>query len=56
MAKVDIQKSELVWGGKYNEDGKQNHVEKPGPYPFQIVEAINAQKLRDQNGFVKYFV
>jgi len=49
MAKVDIQKSELVWVGKYNEDGRLNPVERPGPYPFQIVEAINAPKIERQN-------
>jgi len=49
MAKVDIQKSELVWGGKYNEDGRLNPVERPGPYPFQIVEAINTPKIERQN-------
>jgi len=48
MAKIDIKKNELVWLGKYNEDGKLNPVERPGPYPFQIVEAINAPKVERQ--------
>ena len=55
MAKVDIQKSELVWGGKYNEDGRLNPVERPGPYPFQIVEAINAPKIERQNSNLGLF-
>jgi DNA modification methylase len=48
MARIDIKKNELVWLGKYNEDGKLNPVERPGPYPFQIVEAINAPKVERQ--------
>ncbi len=41
MPKIDIKKTELVWLGKYNDNGDLNPVEKPGPYPFQIVEVIN---------------
>ncbi len=41
MPKIDVKKTELVWLGKYDEKGKLNPVEKPGPYPFQIVEVIN---------------
>lgn len=41
MPKIDIKKTELVWVGKYNDNGELNPVEKPGPYPFQIVEVIN---------------
>jgi len=48
MARIDIKKNELVWLGKYNEDGKLNPVERPGPYPFQTVEAINAPKVERQ--------
>jgi DNA modification methylase len=41
MPKIDITKTELVWLGKYNDNGELNPIEKPGPYPFQIVEVIN---------------
>ena len=41
MPKIDIKKTELVWLGKYNDNGDLNPIEKPGPYPFQIVEVIN---------------
>ncbi|HAF07124.1 MAG: DNA methylase N-4/N-6 domain protein [candidate division TA06 bacterium 32_111] len=41
MPKVNINKTELVWLGKYDDEGKLKAVEKPGPYPFQIVEVIN---------------
>jgi len=41
MPKIDVKGTELIWNGKYGEDGKLKPVEKPGPYPFQIVEAIN---------------
>ena len=51
MAKIEIKRTELVWLGKYNEEGKLNPVEKPGPYPFQIVEVINAPKVeKESNG------
>lgn len=41
VPKIDIKKAELVWIGKYDEDGKIKPVEKTGPYPFQIVEVVN---------------
>ncbi len=41
MPKIDVNKTELIWGGKYDEEGKLKPTEKPGPYPFQIVEVIN---------------
>lgn len=41
MAKVNINRTELVWVGKYDEEGNLKPVEKPGPYPFQIVEVVN---------------
>jgi len=49
MAKIDIKKTELVWLGKYDEDGKLVPVEKPGPYPFQIVEVINNPRTGKEN-------
>jgi len=45
MAKIEIKKTELVWRGKYTDDGKLKPVEKPGPYPFQIVEVINTPRI-----------
>lgn len=45
MSKIEIKKTELVWQGKYDEDGKLTPVEKPGPYPFQIVESINEPRI-----------
>ncbi len=41
MPKIDLKRTELVWLGKYDEEGKLNPLEKPGPYPFQVVEMIN---------------
>ena len=41
MPKIDVNKTELVWVGKYDEEARLKPVEKPGPYPFQIVEVIN---------------
>ncbi|WP_456407069.1 site-specific DNA-methyltransferase [Caldithrix abyssi] len=45
MAKIEIKKTELVWKGKYDEDGRLKPVEKPGPYPFQIVEVVNQPRV-----------
>jgi|LSQX01.1.fsa_nt_gb DNA modification methylase len=45
MSKIEIKKTELVWRGKYDEDGRLVPVEKPGPFPFQIVESINEPRV-----------
>ena len=45
MAKIEIKKTELVWKGKYNDEGRLTPIEKPGPFPFQIVESINAPRV-----------
>jgi len=38
---LEITKPELVWKGKYDNDGNLKPIEKPGHFPFQIVEVIN---------------
>ncbi|OGF58903.1 MAG: hypothetical protein A2Y62_04200 [Candidatus Fischerbacteria bacterium RBG_13_37_8] len=45
MSKIEIKKTELVWRGKYDDEGKLVPVEKPGPFPFQIVESINEPRI-----------
>jgi len=40
MAKIEITKTELVWPGKYNEDGTRKEVERVN-LPFQVIETIN---------------
>lgn len=45
MSKIEIKKTELVWRGKYDDEGKLVPVEKPGPFPFQIVESINDPRI-----------
>ncbi len=45
MGKIDIKRTELVWKGKYDEDGKLVPVDRPGPYPFQIVEVVNTPRI-----------
>jgi len=42
---MEIKKTELVWRGKYTEEGKIQAVDKPGPYPFQIVETVNSPRI-----------
>ena len=45
MSKIEIKKTELVWRGKYDDEGRLVPVEKPGPFPFQIVESINEPRV-----------
>ncbi len=45
MGKLEIKKTELVWKGKYDDEGKLSPIEKPGPFPFQIVESINEPRI-----------
>ena len=39
MAKIEIAKTELVWPGKYGEDGTRKEVERVS-LPFQVIETI----------------
>lgn len=43
MGKIEITKTELVWPGKYNEDGTRREVERVN-LPFQIIETINESR------------
>ena len=43
MAKIDITRTELVWPGKYNEDGTLNEVPKVN-LPFQVIETVNESR------------
>ena len=43
MAKIDITKTELVWPGKYNEDGTRKEVPRVS-LPFQVIETINESR------------
>ena len=43
MVKIDIKKTELVWPGKYDEDGKLKEVDKIN-LPFQVIESINTSR------------
>jgi adenine-specific DNA-methyltransferase len=56
MAKIDITRTELVWPGKYDDQGRRREVERVH-LPFQIIETINetratreAQKKPQQMG------
>ncbi len=40
MAKIEITKTELVWPGKYDENGQRKEVERV-KLPFQVIETIN---------------
>jgi len=43
MAKVEITRTELVWPGKYNEDGTRKEVPRVS-LPFQVIETINESR------------
>jgi len=43
MGKIEITKTELVWPGKYNEDGTLKEVPRVN-LPFQIIETINESR------------
>jgi adenine-specific DNA-methyltransferase len=43
MAKIDITRAELVWPGKYNEDGSLVEVPRVS-LPFQVIETVNESR------------
>jgi adenine-specific DNA-methyltransferase len=43
MVKIDITRTELVWPGKYNENGTRKEVPRVN-LPFQVLETINASR------------
>ena len=43
MAKIDTTRTELVWPGKYNEDGSLKEVPKVN-LPFQVIETVNESR------------
>ena len=43
MAKIEIMKTELVWPGKYNEDGTRKEVPRVN-LPFQVIETVNESR------------
>jgi adenine-specific DNA-methyltransferase len=60
MAKIEITRTELVWPGKYNEDGTRKEVPRVS-LPFQVIETVNearatreAQKTKGYSLFDTY--
>lgn len=43
MAKIDVTKTELVWPGKYNEDGTRKEAPRVR-LPFQVIETVNVSR------------
>jgi len=43
MAKIEITKTELVWPGKYNEDGTRKETPRVN-LPFQVIETVNESR------------
>lgn len=57
MAKKDILRTELVWPGKYDENGKLKTPEVLR-LPFQVIETVNetrASREARKNGIQKTF-
>jgi len=53
MAKIEVTRMELVWPGKYDEDGRIRAVER-ARLPFQVIERINESRAtREANKFPK---
>lgn len=52
MSKFEITKTELVWPGKYNEDGSLKEVPRVS-LPFQVIETVNesraTRELKERN-------
>src|SRR4030042_1618409 len=47
MAKIEITKTELLWPGKYNEDGTRKEVPRVN-LPFQVIETVNESRATRQ--------
>ena len=43
MAKIEVTRTELVWPGKYNEDGTRKEVSRVS-LPFQVIETVNESR------------
>jgi len=43
LAKIDVTRTELVWPGKYNEDGTRKEVPRVN-LPFQVIETVNESR------------
>ncbi len=43
MSKIDITRTELIWPGKYNEDGTRKEVPRVN-LPFQVIETVNESR------------
>jgi hypothetical protein len=43
MAKIEVTKTELIWPGKYNEDGSLKEVPRVN-LPFQVIETVNQSR------------
>jgi len=43
MPNMDITRTELVWPGKYNEDGTRSEVQRVS-LPFQVIETVNESR------------
>lgn len=43
MAKIDVKRTELVWPGKYNDDGTLGEVTRVS-LPFQVIDTVNESR------------
>lgn len=52
MPKIDVTRTELVWPGKYNEDGTLTEVPRVS-LPFQVIETVNESRATRQAATTK---
>ncbi len=53
MARIEVTRTELVWLGKYDENGRRREVER-ARLPFQVIERINESRAtREANKLPK---
>ena len=51
MAKIDVTRTELVWPGKYHEDGTLKEAPRVN-LPFQVIETVNESRAtREANEY-----
>lgn len=58
-AKIEVTRTELVWPGKYDENGKRREVERVS-LPFQVIERVNesraTREVRTEHGLTLFDV
>jgi len=54
MARIEVTKTELVWPGKYQEDGSLTAVPRVS-LPFQVIESVNESRATRESRKTRTF-